>query len=74
MLASLGAAARLAAAGWRLARADALLPRELRALYPPALHRLSRLAGVLAGPGARRGRPGERLARCLEGMGPVGKL
>ena len=71
MLASLGAAARLAAAGWRLARADALLPRELRALYPPALHRLSRLAGVLAGPGARRGRPGERLARCLEGMGPV---
>jgi ubiquinone biosynthesis protein len=71
MLASLGAAARLAAAGWRLARADALLPRELRALYPPALHRLSRLAGVLAGPGAWRGRPGERLARCLEGMGPV---
>ena len=71
MLASLGAAARLAAAGWRLARADALLPRELRPLYPPAIHRLSRLAGVLAGPGARRGRPGERLARCLEGMGPV---
>jgi ubiquinone biosynthesis protein len=48
MLASLGAAARLAAAGWRLARADALLPRELRALYPPALHKLSRLAGLLA--------------------------
>jgi len=71
VLASLGAAARLAAAGWRLARADALLPRELRPLYPPAIHRLSRLAGVLAGPGARRGRPGERLARCLEGMGPV---
>jgi ubiquinone biosynthesis protein len=61
----------MAAAGWRLARADALLPRELRPLYPPAIHRLSRVAGVLAGPGARRGRPGERLARCLEGMGPV---
>jgi ubiquinone biosynthesis protein len=58
MLASLGAAARLAGAGWRLARADALLPRELRALYPPALHKLSRLAGLLAGPAARRGRPG----------------
>lgn len=71
MLASLGAAARLAGAGWRLARADALLPRELRPLYPPALHTLSRLAGLLAGPAARRGRPGERLARCLEGMGPV---
>ncbi|MFM8377311.1 MAG: ABC1 kinase family protein, partial [Phenylobacterium sp.] len=71
MLSGLSAAARLAGAGWRLARADALLPRELRALYPPGLERLSRLAGLLAGPAARRGRPGERLARCLEGMGPV---
>jgi ubiquinone biosynthesis protein len=71
MLAGLAAAARLAAAGWRLVRADALLPRELRPLYPPALVRLSRLSGLLAGPGARRGRPGERLARCLEGLGPV---
>lgn len=71
MLAGLGAAARLAGAGWRLARADALLPRELRPLYPPALLRLSRLAGLLAGPAARRGRPGERLAHGLEGMGPV---
>jgi len=71
VLQGLSAAARLAGAGWRLARADALLPRELRPLYPPGLERLSRLAGVLAGPAARRGRPGERLARCLEGMGPV---
>ncbi len=71
MLQGLSAAARLAGAGWRLARADALLPRELRPLYPPGLERLSRLSGVLAGPAARRGRPGERLARCLEGMGPV---
>jgi ubiquinone biosynthesis protein len=71
VLAGLGAAARLAGAGWRLARADALLPRELRPLYPPALNQLSRLAGLLAGPAARHGRPGERLARCLEGMGPV---
>lgn len=71
MFSGLSAAARLAAAGWRLARADALLPRELRPLYPPGLERLSRLAGVLAGPSSRRGRPGERLARSLEGMGPV---
>jgi ubiquinone biosynthesis protein len=71
VLQGLSAAARLAGAGWRLARADALLPRELRPLYPPGLERLSRLAGVLAGPAARRGRPGERLARCLEDMGPV---
>lgn len=71
MLSGLAAAGRLAAAGWRLARADALLPRELRPLYPPAVDRMSRLVGLLAGPGARRGRPGERLAQCLEGMGPV---
>ena len=71
MLAGLAAAARLVGAGWRLARADALLPRELRPLYPPALDRMSRLAGLLAGPASRRGRPGERLARSLEGMGPV---
>ena len=71
MLSGLAAAARLAGAGWSLARADALLPREMRALYPPALERMSRLAGLLAGPQARRGRPGERLANRLEGMGPV---
>ena len=71
MLSGLAAAARLAGAGWSLARADALLPREMRALSPPALERMSRLAGLLAGPQARRGRPGERLANRLEGMGPV---
>ena len=71
MLSSLAAMARLAAAGWRLLRQDALLPRELRPLYPAPLARLSRLAGLFAGPGGRRGRPGERLARSLEGLGPV---
>lgn len=71
MLSGLAAVARLMGAGWRLVRADALLPRELRHLYPPGLVRLSRLAGLLSGPSARRGRPGERLALCLEGLGPV---
>jgi ubiquinone biosynthesis protein len=71
VLSGLSAAARLTAAGWRLLRHDALLPREMRSLYPAPLVRLSRLAGLLAGPEARRGRPGERLARSLEGLGPV---
>lgn len=71
MLSGLSAAARLAGAGWRLLRHDALLPREMRALYPAPLVRMSRLAGLFAGPEGRRGRPGERLARSLEGLGPV---
>src|SRR5205085_10512388 len=58
-------------AGWRLARNDALLPRELDAVYPPAVRSLSRLVRLLAGSQARRGRPGERLARSLERLGPV---
>jgi len=62
---------RLAAAGWMLARNDALLPRELEPLYPPALLALSRGARLLAGRQSREGRPGERLARSLERLGPV---
>ena len=30
---------RLIGAGWMLARNDALLPRELEPLYPPAVYR-----------------------------------
>ncbi len=62
---------RLITAGWRLARNDALLPRELDELYPPQVRTLSRMLRILSGDGARRGRPGERLARTLEGLGPV---
>ncbi len=39
---SLAAFGRLAAAGWSLARNDALLPRELDGLYPPRIATLSR--------------------------------
>lgn len=68
---SLGAYGRLIGAGWMLARNDVLLPRELESLYPPAVLSASRALRVLAGRGARQGRPGERLARTLERLGPV---
>lgn len=62
---------RLIGAGWRLARNDALLPRELEDLYPPGVRTLANGLRLLAGSEARRGRPGERLARSLEHLGPV---
>jgi len=62
---------RTIAAFWVLVRNDALLPRELDRLYPPSLGALARSLRIFNGPGARTGRPGERLARALEGMGPV---
>ena len=68
---SLAAFGRLAAAGWSLARNDALLPRELEDLYPPSVRALSGALRVFASRQARDGRPGERLARSLERLGPV---
>jgi len=62
---------RLIGAVWRLIRNDALLPRELDALYTPSLRALSKSLRLFAGPGGRMGRPGERLARALEQLGPV---
>ena len=62
---------RLLSAGLLLARNDALLPRELDALYPPGLKVLANLSRIVAGPASRFGRPGERLARSLERLGPV---
>ncbi|MFN9925652.1 MAG: 2-polyprenylphenol 6-hydroxylase [Phenylobacterium sp.] len=68
-MASLGAVARLLGAGWILVRNDALLPREIEGyLSPPA-----RFAGRVLRVFARRrdGRPGERLGRACEALGPV---
>ena len=62
---------RLLAAGWRLARADALVPRELEPMLPPGPRTLAGMVRLVAGPQARAGRPGERLAAALETMGPV---
>jgi ubiquinone biosynthesis protein len=68
---TLPAFGRLLAAGFILARNDALLPRELEALYPPRLRAAAESLRVFAGREARQGRPGERLARALERLGPV---
>ena len=63
--------ARLLAAVWVLARADAIAPRELDPVLPPSARLLARFIRLFAGPQGRRGRPGERLARSLETLGPV---
>jgi len=68
---SLAAAPRLFGALWRLARADALAPREIDPHLPPSARLAARGLRLLAGREARRGRPGERLARVLEREGPV---
>jgi ubiquinone biosynthesis protein len=68
-VASLGAYFRLIGAGWTLVRNDALLPRELDGFYSPAVRALANTLRVFAG--RRDGRPGERLARALQGLGPV---
>jgi ubiquinone biosynthesis protein len=66
-----GAFGRMTGAVWALVRNDALLPRELDHAYPPSVATLAKTLRLFAGRGARNGRPGERLARSLEGMGPV---
>jgi len=68
-MASLGAYLRLFGAGWTLVRNDALMPRELDAFYSPAVRIAANTLRVFAS--RRTGRPGERLARSLEGLGPV---
>lgn len=67
----LSAFVRLVGAGWRLARADALVPREVEPLLPSSARLAGRFLRLFAGGKARQGRPGERLARALEGLGPV---
>ena len=66
-----GAYARLIGAAWVLIRSDALLPREAEAAYPSGIRSLGRVLRVFAGREARAGRPGERMARSLERLGPV---
>ena len=67
----LNALLRLIVAGWVLARHDALAPREFAPLLPAparwaaALLRLATLGGLTPG------RPGERLARAFEKLGPA---
>jgi ubiquinone biosynthesis protein len=67
----LSAFLRLTGAGWALVRADALIPRELEPLLPASARWTGRLLRLFAGGDAKRGRPGERLARALERQGPA---
>ncbi len=67
----LGAAPRLIGAAWALVRADALAPREIVPLLPGWARLGSAFLRLFAGPQARVGRPGERLALVLERQGPV---
>jgi len=66
-----GSYARLAGAALVLVRADALLPRELDPALPPPVRALAWALRLAKGREARTGRPGERLARALERLGPV---
>ncbi|WP_419319286.1 2-polyprenylphenol 6-hydroxylase [Caulobacter sp. ErkDOM-E] len=62
---------RLIGAGWVLIRADALIPRELDPILPAPARLAARTLRLLSGPRARLGRPGQRLAGALEGLGPA---
>jgi ubiquinone biosynthesis protein len=62
---------RLIAATWVLIRADALIPCEIDPVLPPTGRGLARFLRLFAGPQARQGRPGERLAHALEHLGPA---
>lgn len=70
-MAKLSAFWRLIGAGWVLVRADALIPRELDPILPPSAKLAGRALRLFAGPRARLGRPGQRLAGALEGLGPA---
>ncbi len=62
---------RLLAASLVLAHHDALLPREAAHLAPAPLRGPAALLRTLAGGGSARGRPGERLGRAFEALGPA---
>ncbi|HWE44518.1 MAG TPA: 2-polyprenylphenol 6-hydroxylase [Caulobacteraceae bacterium] len=62
---------RLVAGAWVLVRYDALAPREISDLLPPTARFFAGFLRLFAGPQAKEGRPGERLARAFEHLGPV---
>lgn len=71
-MSDIAAFARLMGAGWRLVRADALLPREIDPFLPAGPRVVAGFLRLFSGRAARAGRPGERLARVLETLGPAG--
>ena len=71
MRGSPGAFFRLLGWGWVLVRHDALAPREITPLLPAWARLLAGALRLFAGPQARDGGPGQRLARAFEQLGPV---
>ncbi len=71
MPSTLSSGFRLIGAGWVLIRHDALAPREINYLLPPGARFAAAVLRLFASGKARLGRPGERLARAFEQLGPV---
>lgn len=69
MFAALADYARLFRAGWTLARHDALVPREYAHLAPGPVRAFGAATRIGAGMGDKR--PGERLAKAFERLGPA---
>lgn len=56
---------------WVLARHDALVPREITALLPTWTRPFARFVQMFSGRQGRQGRPGQRLGKAFEHLGPV---
>jgi ubiquinone biosynthesis protein len=67
----IGAGLRLLGWLWVLIRYDALAPREIRPLLPAWVRPIAGFLGLFSGRQGRQGRPGERLGRAFEHLGPV---
>lgn len=67
----LGASWRLIGWGAVLARYDALAPREITPLLPAWARPLAHFVHLFAGREGREGRPGQRLGKAFEHLGPV---
>jgi ubiquinone biosynthesis protein len=65
------ASLRLLGWGWVLVRHDALAPREITPLLPVWVRWLAHLLHLFAGRESREGRPGQRLGKAFEHLGPV---
>ena len=70
-MSDIAAAGRLIRSCWMLLRADVLIPREVDTILPPSARVVAKTLRIFAGPEARAGRPGQRLARAFENLGPA---
>ena len=66
-----GAFLRLLGWLWVLARHDALVPREVTPLLPAWTRPFARFVQMFSGRAGREGRPGQRLGKAFEHLGPV---